>query len=236
LVNALALAIALAVAAFVPTLQPGDTIPAIPLVDQSGRAFSFSQLRGNAVILSFIYTRCADPRMCPLVSSKYARLQRAIGDAPVRLLEITLDPQFDTPRVLRNYGHAFGADPKRWTLATGTPASIDELAARFGIATQWTRPGTLVHTEAAIVVDREGRIAEAIDGNAWSPEQLLAVAREAAGVESSPLARIALWFTAAVQSCSGAVGGINVLEGLVLLLLIVSAIGAMLMRGMRRSG
>ena len=100
--NALALAIALAIAAFVPNLQPGDTIPAIPLVDQSGRAFSFAQLRGNAVVLSFIYTRCADPRMCPLVSSKFARLQRAIGDAPVRLLEITLDPRFDTPRVLRD--------------------------------------------------------------------------------------------------------------------------------------
>lgn len=234
--NTLALAIALAIAAFVPNLQPGDTIPSIPLVDQSGRAFSFAQLRGDAVVLSFIYTRCADPRMCPLVSSKFARLQRAAGDAPVRLLEITLDPQFDTPRVLRAYGRAFGADPKRWTLATGAPASIAELAARFGIATQWTKPGTLVHTEAAIVIDREGRIAQTIDGNAWTPEQLLAVAREAAGAEPSPLARIALFLTAAVQSCSGAIGGINVLEGLALLLLIVGAIGVLLLRGLRRPG
>ena len=234
--NALALAIALVIAAFVPNLQPGDTIPAIPLVDQGSRAFSFAQLRGNAVVLSFIYTRCADPRMCPLVSAKFARLQHAIGSAPIRLLEISLDPRFDTPRVLREYGHAYGADPKRWTLATGAPASIAELAARFGIATQWTRPGTLVHTEAAIVVDREGRLAQTIDGNAWTPEQLLAVAREAAGAHPSPFARIALALTAAVQNCSGAVGGINVLEGLALLLLIVAAIGTVLMRGMRRPG
>ena len=231
--NALALATVLAVAAFVPTLQPGDTVPAIPLVDQSGRAFSIAQLRGNAVIVTFIYTRCADPRMCPLVSSKFARLQRALGAAPVRLLEITLDPHFDTPRVLRAYGHAFGEDPAHWTLATGAAASIDELAARFGVATQWTRPGTLVHTEAAIVVDRDGRIAQTIDGNAWTPDQLLAVAREAGGEARSPLARAALWLTAAVESCGGSRGTVNALEALALLLVAIGGIGAVLARAMR---
>ena len=235
MVNALALAIALAIAAFVPNLQPGDTVPSIPLVDQSGRAFSFAQLRGNAVVVSFIYTRCADPRMCPLTSAKFARLQRAIGHAPVRLLEITLDPRFDTPRVLRDYGRAFGANPQRWTLATGAPASIAELATRFGIATQWTSPGTLVHTEAAVVLDREGRLAQTIDGNAWTPEQLLAAASDIAGAQPSPLARIALALTAAIQTCSGAVGGINVLEGLALLLLIGGTIGIVLLRANGRT-
>jgi cytochrome oxidase Cu insertion factor (SCO1/SenC/PrrC family) len=232
-VNALTFAIALAVATFVPELQSGDTVPAIPLVDQSGHAFSIAQLRGNAVILSFIYTRCADPQMCPLVSSKFARLQHLLGGAPVRLLEITLDPRFDTPRVLRKYGRAFGEDPSRWMLVTGAPASIGELATRLGIASQWTRPGTLLHTEAAIVVDRAGRIAQTIDGNAWTPEQLLAIAREAAGAQPSPLARAGLWLTAAVESCGGSRGAINALEGLALLLLIAGAIGAALLRAVR---
>lgn len=231
--NALALATALAVAAFVPLLQPGDTIPAIPLVDQSGRTFSIEQLRGNAVVVSFMYTRCPDPRMCPLTASKFARLQAAIGRAPIRLLEITLDPQFDTPRVLRAYGRGYGEDPERWTLATGAPASIGELAARLGIATQWTRPGTLVHTEAAIVVDRAGRIAESIDGNAWTPAQLLAVAREAAGAQPSPLAQAGVWLTAAIETCSGARGAVNALEMLALLLAVAGAIAGILFRALR---
>jgi len=235
-VSALALATALAVATFVPNLQTGDTIPAIPLVDQSGRAFSIEQLHGNAVVLSFIYTRCPDPNMCPLVSSKFARLQAEIGTNPIRLVEITLDPRFDTPRVLRTYGRAFSADPSRWTLATGTTSSIDELATRLGIATHWTTPATLIHTEAAIVVDRDGRIAETIDGNAWTPDQVLAEARAAAGIEPSPVARIGLWLTAAVEACGGGSGAINALEGLALLLLIVSAIGAVLFRALRRTG
>ena len=231
--NALALATALAVATFVPLLQPGDTIPAIPLVDQSGQPFSIAQLRGDAVVLSFIYTRCADPQMCPLVSSKFERMQQLLGAARVRLLEITLDPQFDTPRVLRAYGHAYGAQSDRWTLATGAPASIDELAARMGIATQWTRPGTLVHTEAAIVVDPAGRIVQTIDGIAWTPDQLLATARESAGSAPSPLARATLWLTAAIESCGGSRGALSAWEMLALLALVIGAITTVLLRAVR---
>jgi hypothetical protein len=160
-------------------------------------------------------------------------MQHMLGAAPVRLLEITLDPQFDTPRVLRAYGRAYGAQPNRWTLATGAPASIDELAARMGIATQWTRPGTLVHTEAAIVLDRQGRLVQTIDGNAWTPEQLLTVAREAAGAEPSPLARVMLWLTAAVESCGGSRGAVNAWEVLAILLLLSGGISALLFRAVR---
>ncbi len=226
----------LATNAFVPLLHEGDAVPALPLVDQAGHAFSIATLRGNAVVLSFIYTRCADPAMCPLVSAKFAQLQRRIGSAPIRLVELTLDPRFDTPPVLRAYGRAFGADPARWTLATGTPAALGELAARLGIAATWTRPGTLVHTEAAIVLDRSGTIARIVDGNAWPVDEVLAVARESAGIENAPLARAVLWLTAAVQRCGGGTGSINVLEALGLFALIAAAIGAALIRTLRPSG
>jgi protein SCO1 len=232
-VNALALAAALAVATFVPLLQAGDTVPAIPLVDQSRHAFSIAQLHGNAVVLSFMYTRCADPRMCPLVSSKFERMQQLLGTVPVKLLEITLDPQFDTPRVLRAYGNGYGAQPNHWTFATGAPASIEELAERMGIATQWTRPGTLVHTEAVFVVDREGRLVETIDGNAWTPDQLLAAAREAAGAAPSPLARATLWLSDAIESCGGSRGAVSAWEMLAILLLVIGAIATLLFRAVR---
>lgn len=231
--NAIAVAAVLATAAFVPTLQPGDGVPALPLVDQSGHAFSLAGLRGNAVVVTFIYTRCADARMCPLVSSKFARVQAAIGRAPVKLVEITLDPGFDTPAVLRAYGRAYGQNPRVWMLATGAPASIAELAARFGVSSQWTSPGTLVHTESAIVLDREGRVAGIIDGNAWTPDQLLATARAAAGATPAPLARAVMWLTAAIESCGGGRGALNVLEALALFVALAGAFGAVLWRSLR---
>jgi cytochrome oxidase Cu insertion factor (SCO1/SenC/PrrC family) len=232
-VTALLLALQLATAAFVPLLEPGDSVPPLPLVDQSGQPFSIGTLRGNAVILTFIYTRCSDPAMCPLASSKFARLQTLIGRAPVRLLEITLDPAFDTPRVLRGYAAEYGANPKRWTLATGAAGSISELAERLGVATQWTRPGTLVHTESAIVLDPQGRLAQTIDGNAWQPQQLLAAALETTGARPSPLARAGLWLTAAIEACGGGRVPFNALEIVSLILALSVAAGFVLLRSLR---
>ena len=220
--NAAFLAVLLATAAFVPLMHEGDAVPALPLVDQSGRAFSLQELRGNAVVLSFVYTRCADARMCPLVSAKFARLQRAIGDAPIRLVELTLDPTFDTPAVLARYGAAFGQRTDRWTLATGAPASIDELALRFGIATARTSATTLVHTEAAIVLDPHGAIARIIDGNTWTTDDLLAVARQAAGDRPAPLALASLWLTQTIERCGGPRGSFTTIGGLALLALSIA--------------
>jgi cytochrome oxidase Cu insertion factor (SCO1/SenC/PrrC family) len=222
-VSGLLLAVAVAAAASVPLLQPGDTVPAIPLVTQSARPFSFADLRGSAVVVSFIYTRCPDPRMCPLTSSKFARLQSELRGKPVQLVEITLDPAYDSPRVLRNYGRGFGADPARWTLATGAEGSIDELAARFGVASRWTTPSTLVHTESVIVLDRANRLADSVDGNAWTPEQIRDLALRASGATPSFITRASLWLGAAVQSCSGGRGSITGLEGLALIAVLVAA-------------
>lgn len=233
MVIALTFAAALAVATFVPSLQPGDTVPPLPLVDQRGAAFSLAQLRGNAVILSFIYTRCADPLMCPLVSSKFARLERAIGTSRVRLLEITLDPGYDSPRVLNAYGRAFHADPQRWILATGAAGSIADLAARLNVATQWTAPGTLVHTESVIVLDRDGRLAQTIDGNSWSPDDVLAVANALVDPHPSLLARARLWVGAVAEACGGGRVDVPVLAVLGGLIAAIAAAAFALFRGMR---
>ena len=233
---ALAFAVLLAANAFVPTLQQGDTVPALPLVDQAGSAFSLARLRGNAVVLTFIYTRCADARMCPLESLKFAKLQRAIGSAPIKLVELTLDPGFDTPAVLRRYGEAYGADPHRWTLATGAPASLDDLATRLGIASERTAPGTIVHTEATIVLDRSGAIADVVDGNAWTPDQMLALARDAAGESSNPLARAGAWLTAAIERCGGGALPISTIGLLALVGALSALFGTLLLRAVRPSG
>ncbi len=234
--TALAFAAMLAVNAFVPTLHEGDTVPPLPLVDQSGSAFSLARLRGNAVVLTFVYTRCADPRMCPLESLKYARLQHLVGDAPIKLVELTLDPQFDTPAVLRRYGAAYGEDPRRWTLATGAPASLADLATRLGIASERTAPGTIVHTEATVVLDRDGAIADTIDGNAWTPEQMLALARDAAGESSSPFARAGAWLTAAIERCGGGSLPVSTIELLALVAGLTGIFGTVLLRAVRPSG
>ena len=58
-------------------------------VDQDGRPFRFAQLKDQYVVMAFIYTRCKDARMCPLITSKFAQLQKRLP-ANVRLVEVTL--------------------------------------------------------------------------------------------------------------------------------------------------
>jgi len=192
---------AFAEAPFIPLLQPGDAIPPIPLVTSEGRAFSLAQLHGKAIAVSFIYTRCGDARMCPLVSAKFARAQRALGAAPIELVLLTLDPAFDTPAVLARYGRAFGQDPRRWTLATGAPGSLTELAGRFGIATQVTRPGSLIHTEALAIVAPGGRLAQTIYGNDWTANELLDAARATLPGGADSLGGLRGWLAGIVERC-----------------------------------
>ena len=196
---------------FIPTLEDGDAVPPIALIAQDERPFSFADLRGNAVLVSFIYTRCRDPRMCPLVAAKFARMQHAIGSAPIRLVLITLDPAYDTPPVLQRYGHAFGQDPRYWTLGTGSGAAIDELAGRLGIASAATAPGVTVHTDAAVVIGPDGRLARTIFGNAWSSAELIDAAQATLGGRDDPAARLRAWLNAAIERCGG--GGLALSGG-----------------------
>ncbi len=219
---------------YVPVLEVGSIVPDIRLVDQSAQPFSFRTPGGRAAILSFIYTRCADPKMCPLVSSKFARLQRMIDPSTTRLVEVTLDPEFDTPAVLTRYGAAFGALRDRWTFATGTADDVDELSRRMGIVSTPGDGGVILHSEALVILDSDGRITDRIDGNAWTPEQALSLAQRALRERTSPFVRLTLALSSGIAAiCGGGVSGITLAAAIAIFLGIVAALGFAFFRTFR---
>lgn len=224
-----------AMRAFIPVLHEGDAVPAVALVDQDGRRFSFQATAGSTTIVSFIYTRCRDARMCPLVAAKFARMQRALHGTPIRLVTVTLDPAYDTPKVLARYGASYGADPAVWTFATGTTPAIDQLAGRFGVALERSAPGILAHTETAIVIDAQGRVAKIVDGAAWAPDDLLATAREVAGLDANAARRLGLWLGSSASALCGGSGatGITVGAALTLLAALAAAFGLIARRAFK---
>jgi cytochrome oxidase Cu insertion factor (SCO1/SenC/PrrC family)/Cu/Ag efflux protein CusF len=151
-------------------LNVGDRVPDTPFVDQRGRRLTLDGLRGRPYVLTFIYTRCRDPRMCPLVSAKVERLQTLTAGRRVALVEVSLDPAYDRPPVLARYGALFHADAARWHLLTGDPRTVLDFAARFRILERSAGPDTIVHTERLAVVDRDGRITRFFDDAGWRPE------------------------------------------------------------------
>lgn len=191
-------------------LVPGDEVPATRFVDQRGRAFTFAGFRGQDVVLSFIYTRCRDARMCPLVSSNFHSLQNLIARGPYHLVEITLDPAFDRPNVLAAYASRFDANPARWTLGTGRLDDVLDFAAGFGISPFPDPSIGLIHAERTAIIDRDGTIRYLIDEPAWNPNDMYAQLRATDHLSSNVLARFNLWLQKqAVAMCGNNVAAIS---------------------------
>ena len=213
-------------------LAIGDLVPDLPsFVDQSGRPFRFAALRGGDVVLAFVYTRCQDPRMCPLISAKFNALQHRIGARKIHLVEVTLDPSYDRPSVLARYATTFGADPARWTMVTGDAEPVLDFAAKFGISAFPDPNIGIIHNENTVLIDPDGRITSMITETAWQPDEIIADIDNAHGLASNPLARFNLWLSrAAVAVCGNNVAGFSGVTDLGVVLLIFAALAYLLFR------
>jgi protein SCO1/2 len=94
----------------------------------------------------------------------------------VRLLTITLDPEYDTPAVLAPYARMRGADPAIWSFATGEPDEVARFSSQFGLYVERNgdRPVDIIHNLVTAVVDAEGRLVALHTGNDWTPAAVLA--------------------------------------------------------------
>ena len=153
-------------------LKPGDTIPSTVFTDQAGRQVSFDAWRGKFVVLSFIYTRCRDANECPLISAKYEQLQTRLGPN-TRLVEMSIDPEYDRPPVLAKYAQTFRFNPDRVTLLTGDPKTVMDFAAMLGV-TAFTDPKYgFVHNENTVIIDPDGKIADFLPEATWPADEIV---------------------------------------------------------------
>ncbi len=219
----------------VTPLRVGDVVPDTPFVDQTGKPFRFSDVRGQSVVMSFIFTRCQDARMCPLISAKFRQLQEQSRNRDLHLVEVTLDPSYDRPPVLARYATTFGADPKRWSIVVGDAEPTLNFAARFGITAFPDPQIGIIHAENTVIVDRDGRIRNMMTDAAWAPGEILAQVDANNGRASNPLARLNLWLSStAVALCGNSVAGFSGLTDLAVVLVIFGALAYLVYRLARK--
>jgi protein SCO1/2 len=166
-----------------PLLEEGDLLPEVTLLTQDSITLRTADLKGQTVVLTFIYTRCPVPDFCPRMSENFQKLQSLLQQrfpGRVRLLTISFDPLYDTPTVLRRYAQRYTADTQSWTFATGDTTTIRQLATRFGIHYQ-EQTGEIVHNLATALITPDGRIARIWRGNRWKPEDVLQTLAEVLG-------------------------------------------------------
>ncbi len=105
------------------------SLPDFSLVDQHGDEVGLVTLADRVWVADFVLTTCSGP--CPTMSRKMAALQRRFRRVPrLHLVSFSVNPEYDTPEVLREYGRRFGAVDSSWTFLTGDREQLQAVAAR----------------------------------------------------------------------------------------------------------
>jgi len=206
-------------------VDAGSPLPHTELVNQDGQRIRLDRaFLGKVLLLSFVFTRCPDAALCPAISGKFAYLQSHLDPAKFAIAEISLDPQYDSPAILRQYGATYGANPKIWSLLTGTGSSIQRALNEFGINSLRISSNNFLHNDKLVLVTPQGRVAYVVDTAGWDPDGVIAEARSIAGMASNPFERAKLSLIAGVVAmCGGSqyIGVVFLELGLVLLITIL---------------
>jgi protein SCO1 len=152
-----------------PVIGPA---PPFALTSQDGMPVALADFRGKVVALTFIYTACPD--ICPLVTQKMVQVQDELGaefGAKVAFVSITLDPERDTPEVLKDYAQFWGAKPDGWIFLTGSPEAVRDVTHRYGVFVAKKEDGSVDHTQLTSLVDAEGEMRVQYLGARFDPEE-----------------------------------------------------------------
>ena len=181
----------------VEPLKVGDLLPEYKFTNELGKAVSLSDFKGKAVAITFLFTRCPFPTFCPRMATNLkeaSKLLKQKSDAPQNwhMLAITIDPDFDTPVVLREYGKTYDYDPAKWSFLTGEHIDITAITEQFGLL-YWRpdpkQPLNISHNLRTVVIDANGRVQKILPENKWEAPELAEEIIKAARVPPATAAK-----------------------------------------------
>ncbi|MBP8822806.1 MAG: SCO family protein [Flavobacteriales bacterium] len=151
---------------------PGDTafftVPPFRFTDENGQPFSDKDAAGKVLIVDFIFTRCTS--ICPRMSVQMQQLQLELDQPQYKdllFLSHTVDPEHDTPAVLKEYAKRLQADSTRWKFLTGHAADIyrqGNLGYLLSAGTDSASAELFVHSPQFVLVDKQRHIRGMYDG------------------------------------------------------------------------
>jgi protein SCO1/2 len=166
----------------------GDAVPDFKLRNQDGRPISLSQFKGEALLITFIYTRCPLPDFCPRVTRNFAEVNRELAVNPAlyaktHLLCVSFDPEHDTPERLRAYGATYiGSDAagafEHWDFAVPEEPVLKQMAQYFDVGITNGPDDTITHTLSTTLIGPDGKVVRFYPGNEWTVEQVAADVKE----------------------------------------------------------
>ncbi|WP_028744776.1 SCO family protein [Rhizobium mesoamericanum] len=146
--------------------------PDFTLTSQGRASVSLREFRGRVVAITFIFASCTD--VCPMLTDNMARVKDALGPvfgSQISFVSITVDPERDTPEVLKQYAQNFDADVDGWVFLTGDPAMVHEIGRKYGVIAMKKANGDVDHTLLTSLVDRDGNLRVQYMGASFDPEE-----------------------------------------------------------------
>ena len=130
-------------------------IPSFDLIDQNGESFTLESVKGNVWLADFIFTTCAGP--CPIMTERMSTVQHDLIDIDkLKFVSFTVNPDYDTPEVLKKYAKRYDADISTWSFVTGKYEQIQELIANgFKMGDE---EEIVFHSSRFALVDHEGNL------------------------------------------------------------------------------
>jgi len=168
----------------VDPLNVGDPLPDYGFTNELGQPVRLSDFRGQALAITFIFTRCPYPTFCPRMSLLFHDTLAQLANDPaaptnIHFVTVSFDPEFDTPAQLKTYAEAHDYTPQRWSFLTGELIDITALADAFGMKF-WHEGSGINHNLRTAVVDARGRVQKVLTGNDWTASALAAELETAA--------------------------------------------------------
>jgi len=129
----------------------------VPVEDQLGEITGLDRYRGNPVLVTMFYASC--PHVCPLLISTIQLTESKLSTeerSKLRVLTISIDPDRDTPALLRETMQRHSVDSDRWSMVRSAPDDLRSIAGVFGVRYKQLPDGEFNHTTRIILLDRDG--------------------------------------------------------------------------------
>ncbi len=157
-----------------PTFELGDKLPEFSLKTSDGNIINSSKLSSGPWAITFIFTRCPLPDYCPMMSLRFNEAVNLLQEAEIKnwnLVSLTIDPAFDTEKVLNDYRKARGYEYENWLFCRAEIDEVRKIGDPLGLSFD-TDEFPIEHNLRTAVFDADGKLVEVFSGNKWAAQQL----------------------------------------------------------------
>ena len=172
----------------VEPLSPGDPVPDYQFVNEEGKTIHLSDFKGQALAVTFIFTRCPFPTFCPKMNSNFEKIATELskpgGPTNWHLLSISFDPEYDTPARMTEYAKRYTRDAAKWSFATGEKSDIEAFTEQLGLVFL-SRNGTIEHNLRTAIINPNGKLRQVVIGNEWDVDEFIVEMKKSAAGEQN---------------------------------------------------